>query len=150
MLKFPLSHKLDVITKILAPLKEKYPVDIPPDFNIEVRKIVSVPQVMVTVYLSQYLMLIPQFIYDENLVEYEDQKEIVFRYENGFCIIERNKNFEKAFHEDLRPLHLNFAKQLQNPFFYVPFNEVMQHVAPLELLNHSNNCSTDMSLLWSF
>lgn len=126
ILKFPLAHKIDVITRIIAPLKEKYFVDIPPDFNVETRKIAPVAQVMVAEYLSQFLMLIPQFIYDDNIVEYEDQKDLVVESADGFGIIERDKNFEKDFYENLRPFHSNFAKQLQNPFFYLPFSEVMQ------------------------
>ncbi len=126
MLKFPVSHLFDVLRKVVMPLQQIHPVEIDAALRFESRKADAVPHVMVNEYLNQFLMLMPQFNYDGHTVEYDEEPGISIQNDDGFFVIERNKEAEKNFYERLRYLHPSFARQLQNPFYYVPFSEVMK------------------------
>jgi non-specific serine/threonine protein kinase len=125
-LKFPVEHKFKVLQEIIAPLKEKYNVEIDPSLQFESRKMDPVAQVTVAEYLNQYLMLIPQFVYEDKTVDYDDQTDISVQQDDSFYLIERDKVAEKEFYEKLRLLNPVFVKQLQNPFYYLPFKDVMK------------------------
>lgn len=125
-LKFPVEHKFNVLQEIIIPLKEKYNVDIDPSLQFESRKVEPVAQVTVAEYLNQYLMLIPQFVYEDKTVDYDDQSDISVQQDDNFYLIERDKVVEKEFYEKLRLLNPVFVKQLQNPFYYLPFKDVMK------------------------
>ncbi len=127
-LKIPVAQKLEVIQNIIAPLQERYPVTIPDGF--EIKTIVVNPQahVLLKEFNNQYLMLQPEFLYDDVLVEYTTNPEgIVATLPDGSLqVMERDAIKEKHFYELLRPLHHSFVNQRQNDFFYVHFNEVMK------------------------
>lgn len=126
MLKFPATHKFDVLRKVVVPLQQQYTVELDTELRFESRKAEAMPQVLVSEYLNQYLMLMPQFVYEGTTVDYDEEPDITLQTENGFYIIERNKEQEKNFYERLRYLHPSFIKQLQNPFYYLPFADVMK------------------------
>ncbi len=126
MLKFPVNHLFDVLRKVIMPLQQIYPVEIDAALRFESRKADAVPHVMVSEYLNQFLMLMPHFDYEGHTVEYDDEPGISIQNDEGFFVIERDKNAEKNFYERLRYLHPSFTRQLQNPFYYVPFSEVMK------------------------
>lgn len=126
LLKFPASHKLDVLRKVVLPLQQQYPVDIDTHLRLETRQADAVLQVMVSEYMNQYLMLTPQFTYEGHTVDYDDEPDVTVQSENGIYLIERDKETEKRFYERLRYLHPSFGRQLQNPFYYLPFADVMK------------------------
>ena len=127
-IKIPVSRKLQAIKSIIAPLQERYEVRLPPNFEIETIEAVMQPQVLLKEFNEQFLMLQPQFLYDDNLVDYErTTDDIVLQKEDGnLQIIKRDSGKEKQFFETLRPLHESFTKQQQNDFFFVHFKEVMK------------------------
>ena len=126
ILKFPVAHQFDVLRKVVLPLQQQYSVDIDEHLQFESHKAEPVPHVMVSEYLNQYLMLKPQFVYDGHIADYDDEPDITVQDGNSLFLIERDKIEEKKFFERLRYLHPLFSKQLQNPFYYLPFNEVMK------------------------
>lgn len=126
LLKFPVMHKFNVLRKVVLPLQQQYIVNVDANLRFESRKAEAVPQVVVSEYMNQYLMLMPQFGYEEHTVDYDNEPDIATGGENGIYLIERDKDTEKKFYERLRYLHPSFAKQLQNPFYYLPFNDVMK------------------------
>src|ERR1035438_9241157 len=126
MLKFPVVHLFDVLRQVITPLQQIYPVEIDATLHFEIRKAEMVPQVMVSEYLNQFLMLMPQFAYDGHTVDYDEEPRISIQNEEGFCVIERDKPAEKGFYERLRYLHPTFNRQLQDPFYYLPFADVMK------------------------
>ncbi|MBA2562882.1 MAG: hypothetical protein H0V14_08205, partial [Chitinophagaceae bacterium] len=119
MLKFPVAHQFDIMRKVVLPLQQQYPVDIDAQLKFESRKAEAVPQVMVSEYMNQYLMLMPQFVYDGHTVDYDEEPDITIKNDDGFYLIERDKEVEKKFYERLRYLHPSFSKQLQNSFYYL-------------------------------
>jgi len=125
-LKFPVAHKFDILRKVVLPLQQQYTVDIDLNLQFESHKTEAVPQVMVSEYMNQYLMLTPQFVYENQTVDYDNEPDIAIKNDNGIYLIERDKDAEKKFYERLRYLHPSFAKQLQNPFYYLPFADVMK------------------------
>lgn len=126
ILKFPIAHQFDVLRKIVLPLQQQYDVDIDEKLQFESHKAEAQPQVMVSEYMNQYLMLRPQFVYDGHVADYDDEPDLLVQKENGIHLIERDKETEKNFFERLRNLHPAFGKQLQNPFYYLPFADVMK------------------------
>ncbi len=126
LLKFSITHKFDVLRKVVMPLQQHYPVDIDTHLQFESRKTEAVSQVMVSEYMNQYLMLMPQFVYEGHTVDYDDEPDITIQSESGIYLVERDKDTEKKFYERLRYLHPSFGKQLQNSFYYLPFADVMK------------------------
>lgn len=112
--------------KSKLPKQKNPPVKKVPQIQFEKRKAEAVPHVFVSEYLTSFLMLRPKFIYEENEVDYDDGHEIYIQNKEGNFHIERNKEAEKQFHGMLRDLHPAFSKQLFNPFYYLPFSEVMK------------------------
>ncbi len=127
-IKIPATRKLQAIKSIIAPLQERYEVRLPPNFQIETVEATMQPQVLLKEFNEQFLMLQPQFLYENTLVDYDTTSDdIVLQKEDGnLQIIKRDSEREKQFYETLRPLHESFDKQHQNDFFFVPFKEVMK------------------------
>ncbi|HEU5365974.1 MAG TPA: DEAD/DEAH box helicase [Hanamia sp.] len=130
-----LDHKITVSfqeEKTVSKKKRKIPkkknptIKKTPQIKFEKRQAEAVPHVFVSEYLTSFLMFRPRFLYEENEVDYDDGHEIFIQSKEGNFHIERNKEAEKEFHEMLRNLHPAFSKQLYNPFFYLPFPDVMK------------------------
>lgn len=125
-LTFPLSVKKEIIAKYIIPWLEKYEVTISPKLGIE---FVS-PEVRSRVLLSELnesnLMIRPQFLYDDEAVEYGDEKIHLVEDGSKVLIVRRNKEEEKKLYEYLRTLHPSFANQRNNQYYYLPFADVMK------------------------
>ena len=106
--------------------KKESPIEKETPLKFESRKAEAVPHVKVNEYLTQFLMLRPLFIYEDHEVDYDDVHDIYIKNDEGAFRIERDKEAEKIFYERLRNLHPTFSRQLYNPFFYLPFSEVMK------------------------
>ncbi len=126
ILKFPVAHQFDVLRKVVLPLQQLYEVSIHDTLQFDSRKGEAIPHVMVSEYLNQFLMLKPQFDYENHIVDFDDEPDITVKNENRFSLIERDKAAEKIFYERLRSLHPSFVKQLHNHFYYLPFSDVMK------------------------
>jgi SNF2 family DNA or RNA helicase len=125
-LTFPLSVKKEIISKYITPWLEKYEVTLDPKLKIEF----SAPEVKSRVLLSELnesnLMLRPQFLYDDEAVEYGDERTHIVEEGEKVKIIRRNKEEEKKLYEYLRTLHPSFANQRNNQYYYLPFADVMK------------------------
>ncbi len=126
ILKFPVAHQFDVLRKVVLPLQQLYAVNIHETLQFESHKAEAIPHVMVSEYGNQFLMLKPQFDYENHVVDFDDDPDISVKNENGLSLIERDKQAERSFHERLRSLHPLFVKQLNNHFYYLPFSDVMK------------------------
>ncbi len=127
VLEFPIKEQFNVLLKIVPPLQEQYEVEIDPKLLFERREVEPESQVMVAEYLNQFMMMIPQFMYEDTLVEYDEESAIIVHKKEGSYLIERNKKSEKEFYEKLRSFHPSFSKQLLKPFYYLPFTDVMKN-----------------------
>jgi hypothetical protein len=127
-IKIPAASKHDVLQSIIAPLQERFQVQLPEAFKIKTIHIKPVPQVLLKEFNSQYLMVQAQFLYEGLEVDYSNNPEdIVSSDPDGSQqVIKRDVGSEKQFFEMLRALHHTFDRQRQNDFFYVHFNEVMK------------------------
>ena len=127
-IKIPVTQKLAALQSIIAPLQERYEVVLPEGFAIKTLTVEPQPHVLLKEFNNQFLMLQPEFLYDDILVEYSTNPEnIVTTLPDGSLqMIERDAVKEKHFFELLRPLHHSFNNQRQNDFFFVHFNEVMK------------------------
>ena len=109
--------------QIVKPLEQKYSVK---KDHILDRKIIEVAPTN-CLYLSEinsgaFLMLTPQWKYDEILVEgsYKEEQEVNINGE--LYVIKRNQIAENDFNSLLKSTHTNFAKQL-NGYYYLSFEE---------------------------
>lgn len=127
-IKAPVAARLAVLQDIISPLQERYTVHLPEDFDIKVIQVPPRAQVLLKEYNDQYLMLQPQFEYEDTVVDYSSAPEDIVQTLPGgsLQLIKRDAVAEKQFFERLRPLHPDFSRQRQNDFFYVPFNDVMK------------------------
>lgn len=78
-IKIPLTNKLSVITNIIPALQKKYNVQLPPSLKLTSIQVTPKPQVLLKEFNTKYLMLQPQFVYDELTVDYESNPEIFYK-----------------------------------------------------------------------
>ncbi len=127
-IKIPVANRLSVITNIIPSLQQKYSVQLPPSLQLNTIKITPKPQVLLKEYTTQYLMLKPQFVYEALTVDYEANPQDILQTlpDGSQQLILRDVSKEKAFFEDLKNLHSSFQRQVQNDFYYLPFDDVMK------------------------
>lgn len=127
-IKIPVANKLQVLQNIIPTLQHKYPVELPPSLQLKTQQPEPKPRILLKEFETKYLMLQPQFEYDNVITDYEkNPQDILHTLEDGsWQVIQRNVTKEKAFFENLRLLHPLFEKQKQNDFYYLPFEDVMK------------------------
>jgi superfamily II DNA or RNA helicase len=127
-IKIPVASKLSVITNLIPSLQKKYHVNLSSSLQIKTIEVAPKPQVLLQEYNTQYLMLKPQFVYEDVTVNYEsDPQDILQTLPDGsWQLLLRNHIKEKAFFDDLRSLHQLFPGQARNDFYFLPFEDVMK------------------------
>lgn len=125
MIKFPLSEIRNVIKNVIAPLQARYKVELKGFPDIQFISSDPQPRIMLSELNEQYLMLRPQFLYDDIIVSYDLDADCVDESDEQLKIISRNKPAEIKFYEYLRTLHSKFSNQRNNLYYYLPFKEVM-------------------------
>lgn len=142
--RIPIQQKQDVIKTLIPVLEQRAGKTFKVPDALMVKRILAHPEprIVVSEYMEKYLMLMPQFTYDGHLVDFNrNETEIWLQPEEiatnateeateagapKQMIIPRETATEMAFYESLRSLHPTFNRQLQNDFYYVPFDQVMQ------------------------
>lgn len=127
-IKIPINNRLAVITNVIPALQKKYIVHLPQSLQLKTVEALPKPQILLKEYNTQYLMLQPQFVYDDIIVDYESNPQNILQTlpDGSWQVMQRNAAKEKAFFENLRLLHYQFDRQKQNDFFYLPFDDVMK------------------------
>jgi SNF2 family DNA or RNA helicase len=125
LLKFPLAEIKNVIKNILTPLREKYSVEMKGLSNVEYVDLEPQPRIMLSELDNQHLMIQPQFVYDDTIINYDTEHEQIEEADGKTKVIKRNKPEEVKVYEYLRSLHPKFSGQRNNQYYYLPFNEVM-------------------------
>ncbi|MBL0741743.1 DEAD/DEAH box helicase [Chryseolinea lacunae] len=123
---FPLSIKKEVVLKYITPWMQHYNVTISEKLNIAITSLEQQPGVFLSELNESNLMIRPQFSYDETDVDYSEEPYLVKEEGDAIKIIQRNKDEEKKLYEYLRTLHNSFKNQRNNPYYYLPFDEVMK------------------------
>ncbi len=111
--------------KILSVLEVDYKVNRNGHFKETPITQLPVNRIMLSEISGSFLMLTPQWLYENFLVEgvWKPTKEITQGGE--VFIIHRNKEAEDAFRTSLQQLHPNFAKQ-SNGYFYLSFADAQK------------------------
>ncbi|MCX8492400.1 MAG: DEAD/DEAH box helicase [Cyclobacteriaceae bacterium] len=125
-LKFPLSNKMEVVKKHILPLKEKYEVAIDPRLHIEWANYDCQPRVRLSELNESNLMIRAEFSYASEFIEYDEELNFANEQDDRIEIIQRDKTEEAKLHEYLRMQHPSFVTQRNNPYFYLPFADVMK------------------------
>jgi SNF2 family DNA or RNA helicase len=126
-LSFPLTVKKEIVSRYVVSWLGKYNVTINPKLNIECASPEPQPRVWLSELNESNLMIRPQFLYEDVVVDYSDELNHVEESANKkIRIIQRNKNEEKKLYEYLRTLHSAFANQRNNQYYYLPFADVMK------------------------
>lgn len=124
--RYPLAEKKSVVKKILLPLLQKYSVVVGKKLNIEFSTPESRPQIRLSELNESNLMITPEFAYDDVVVDYSDETQHVEETEGTIKVFTRNAVEEKKLYEYLRTLHPSFARQLNNHYYYLAFDDVMK------------------------
>jgi len=111
--------------KVLAVLESDYKVNRNGHFKETPITSLPVNRIMLSEISGSFLMLTPQWLYENFLVDgvWKPTKEITQGGE--FFVIHRNKGVEDAFKNSLQQLHPNFAKQ-SNGYFYLSFADAQK------------------------
>jgi SNF2 family DNA or RNA helicase len=116
----------------IVPVTEQFDVIFQTRHAIETR---SLNLLKTRVYLKEdeaNLLIVPMYVYEgeEEGVEVEmihDQRRTKAGFENNkITMQERDADAENEFWKWLESLHPSFAHQAGNPFFYIPFEQVMK------------------------
>ncbi len=127
VLKFPISDRAEVLKKVVMPLKQKHSVILDESLELEEVRVSPEPRVTLSELNEEYLLLKPQFKYENTLLDYDDLSDFVTEGDDvNLRLIHRDKEQEKSLYELLRDLHPKFAGQRNNLYYYLPFNEVMK------------------------
>ena len=126
-LSFPVAEQKNVFVNIILPLQASYAVEIEEGFNWEIIEPAPQPRVMLSELNDQFLMVRPQFLYGDALVDFGLETELIQEEKERLSIIKRNKAEEKKLYHFLRTLHPKFAAQNNNQHYYLPFIEVMKN-----------------------
>lgn len=125
-LTFPITVKREIINKYVTPWLERYKVSISEKLKVSIVQPEPRPRVYLSELNESNLMIRPQFVYDDEVVDYSDEKNHVVEVGDEIRIIQRNKEEEKKLYEYLRTLHPSFANQRNNLYYYLPFDDVMK------------------------
>jgi superfamily II DNA or RNA helicase len=125
-LRFPLSLKMEVVTKYVLPLLGKYEVAIDERLHIELTSPGCQARVRLSELNESNLMIRAEFNYGDEFIENDEAVNLVVEQAEKILIIRRNKEEEKKLHEYLRTLHSSFNNQRNNPYYYLPFDDVMK------------------------
>ena len=111
--------------KVLAVLEADYKVNRNGHFKETPITSLPVNRIMLSEISGSFLMLTPQWLYENFLVDgvWKPSKEIT--QGGDFFVIHRNKEAEDAFKLSLQQLHPNFAKQ-SNGYFYLSFADAQK------------------------
>jgi superfamily II DNA or RNA helicase len=125
-LKFPLSLKMEVAKKYIVPLLGKYEVNIDERLRIELASPTCQPRVRLSELNESNLMIRAEFNYASEFIEYDEELSLVSEQDDRLKIITRDKIEEKKLHDYLRTQHPSFVNQRNNPYYYLPFADVMK------------------------
>jgi len=125
-MRFPLSMKMEVVKKYIIPWLGKYPVHISEALNIVLSTSVMQTRVTLSELNESNLMIRAEYLYEDAAVEYAPDENLVIEDEGRIKIVQRNKPDEVKLHEYLRTLHPSFARQRNNAYYYLPFDDVMK------------------------
>lgn len=123
-LKFPRASLRHVFTHVVVPLRERFPVEME-DIGVGVIDGEPHPRVMFEEMDEKYLVLRPQFMYDNVLVSYNSDSEYITEHDGQTLIVIRNRSIEDRFYNQLRKLHEKFSSQRNKLYYLLSFNEVM-------------------------
>ncbi|BAV09544.1 non-specific serine/threonine protein kinase [Filimonas lacunae] len=125
-LRFPVRDRQEVTNSFLIPLQQQYPLECKEGLQFEVVHTEPQTRIALSEFNGQYLMLQPQFMYDDVLIDYDEETDFFHEKNEVLYVIRRNKTLEKNTYEHLRNLHAKFKNQRNNRYYYVPFDEVMK------------------------
>lgn len=106
--------------QILAKLEEDYPVKRNNLFNEQIINCLPENRILLTEISGSFLVLTPQWVYDGFVVEGPWQDVYKITKAGQAYSIQRNKEAEQQFVQELKAMHPNFPKQL-NGYFYLSF-----------------------------
>ena len=126
-LVFPVAELRNVLLHVIVPLQANHTVELGEDFGFQVTEVAPQPRVLLSELNEQSLLLRPQFLYGDELLDYGSETELVKEVEGKLYITKRNKEDEKKLYNFLRTLHSKFAMQNNNQHYYLPFTEVLKN-----------------------
>ncbi|HTF17872.1 MAG TPA: DEAD/DEAH box helicase [Chryseolinea sp.] len=124
--RFPLSMKMEVVRKYILPWLAKYQVHISDELNIVLSTATMLTRVSLSELNESNLMIRAEYLYEDTAVEYAPDETLLIEDEGRIKIVQRNKDDEAKLHEYLRTLHPSFARQRNNAYYYLPFDDVMK------------------------
>jgi non-specific serine/threonine protein kinase len=127
VLNFPSKFAEKVMKEILYPLHQQYGVIIPESLSIKVKEVAMVPAIHLKEFQDKYLMIAPKFHYEDKMVDMLDKADQFFVEEDGEKLLLRNTDEEEAFVDYIRSMHTQFKIQNFQPYFLLPFEDVMKN-----------------------
>ena len=126
-LVFPVHIADKVVKNVLFPLSQKFGIEIPDIFSLQVRETTMVPSVHLKEFQDKFLQIGPKFFYDDLLIDMHDTGDHYFQEDGGKQLLIRNVPEEEAFIEYIRSMHPQFKTQSFQPYFLLSFDEVMKN-----------------------
>ena len=125
-LRFPLTLKKEVLAKYILPWQGKCPITISEKLNVSEAQLTFTPRIRLSELNESNLMLRAEFEYNTHVVEVDSENKLLLDEGDRLLLVLRDKPAEQQVHEYLRTLHPRFSNQLMNPYYYLPFDDVMK------------------------
>ncbi|MBK8625111.1 MAG: hypothetical protein IPN86_06000 [Saprospiraceae bacterium] len=127
ILNFPAKFADKVMKDVLQPLNRLYGVIIPESLSIKVKEVPLIPAVHLREFQDKFLMIAPKFHYDSKVIDMLDVTDHYFKEDDMEQLLLRNTEHEDAFVDYIKSMHPQFKLQNYQPYFLLPFEDVMKN-----------------------
>ncbi len=124
---FPVRISDKVVKEVLYPLSQKYGVYIPEPLKLKVREASMTPAIYLKEFQDKFLQIGPKFGYDELIIDMNDNTDHYFTEGPSPQLLIREVQEEQGFVEYIRSMHPQFKLQNYQPYFLIPFDDVMKN-----------------------
>ena len=137
-IRIPIASKEEIIRNLVPLLERRYKVYLPPALATEKIEAEMKPQVLLKEQEGKYLVIMPQYIYNDTVVNYEPSPDNILKLmpDGRYVTMVREAENEQAFFAIIRLLHPKFAKQSNENFFFLTFDETMVKNWFIETIRH--------------
>ncbi len=126
-LLFPAQNKDNVVRDILYPISRRYDIVLPEALLMNIRETPMIPAIHLREFEERFLLIEPRFYYDDYIIEMNDKNDHYLNENNENFFLVRQKDDEVAFVEYIRSMHTQFKSQNFQPYFVLPFEDVMKN-----------------------
>lgn len=127
IISMPTKFENRIFPEVLFPLSQKFGVKLPENMTVNYKSYPMSPTIQLKEFNNSNLIIEPIFYYDSHRFDLLNKGGAYVEEDGQKHLIERNINDEKNFVEYIRSFHSHFNQQNFQPYFTLPFEQVMKN-----------------------